>query len=232
MKRLLPVYLAAGASLGVIIAYLIGGGASYKPLSVADPCEQRPLSVLAERGVFEGIALSAIDGAACELGVSREELATALADPTALDAFAEARGIDDEQVVEAVRSGLLRAVDDAEAEGLLNGLIAGLATSAIETVPVWVVLDVFGALPGDPTLAELIAALADVGVGAGDLGSFGLDQLGELGDQLGQLGDLQGSLPAVPDGLDLGALQALLEEELPGPLQDRAEELLPNLDLP
>ncbi|HKJ35131.1 MAG TPA: hypothetical protein VKA36_01065, partial [Solirubrobacterales bacterium] len=59
MRRLLPIYIAAGASLGVILAYLIAGGASYKPLEAADPCEPRPLAVLSERGIFEGIVLSA-----------------------------------------------------------------------------------------------------------------------------------------------------------------------------
>ena len=42
-------------------------------------------SVLDERGIFEGIALSALDGAACELHVSREELTLALADEGATD---------------------------------------------------------------------------------------------------------------------------------------------------
>ena len=40
-----PIYVALGVSLGVIVAYLLGGGAAYKPLSAADPCETRPLAV-------------------------------------------------------------------------------------------------------------------------------------------------------------------------------------------
>ncbi len=85
--RWLPVIIALGVSLGVVVAFLLAGGASYKPLAVADPCQPRSPEVLAERGVFEGILLSGLDGAACELGVSREELVTALADDAALDEF-------------------------------------------------------------------------------------------------------------------------------------------------
>src|SRR5688572_13464781 len=117
MRRWLPVQIAAGVSLGVVLAYLIAGGASYTPLAVADPCEPRSEEVLAERGVFEGILLSGLDGAACELGVSREELATALADSATLDEFAAANDIDRTAIEEAVRAGLIRAIDDAEMQG-------------------------------------------------------------------------------------------------------------------
>ena len=40
------------------------------------------------QAVLEQVALSALDGAACELGTSREELVLALRDEKSLDAFA------------------------------------------------------------------------------------------------------------------------------------------------
>src|SRR5688572_11677013 len=110
MKRWLPVIVATGVSLGVVAAYLIAGGASYKPLEVADPCEPRSEAVLEQRGVFEGIVLSGLDGAACELGVSREELTSAFADEETLAEFAGAHGLDPEGIETAVRAGLVRAV--------------------------------------------------------------------------------------------------------------------------
>ena len=66
--------IALAASIGLIAVYVAFGGGSYTPAATADPCELRDAAVLEERGVFEGIALSALDGAACELHVSREEL--------------------------------------------------------------------------------------------------------------------------------------------------------------
>ena len=71
---------AAALSLLLAVVYLAAGGGSYEPTPVADPCEPRAWT---EPGDLEETAqqffLSALDGAACELGVSREELAAALA---------------------------------------------------------------------------------------------------------------------------------------------------------
>ena len=71
---------AVGASVALIVVYLALGGASYAPAKVADPCAPRdwrdPQGV---EEVAEQIALSGLDGAACELDVSREEMVLALA---------------------------------------------------------------------------------------------------------------------------------------------------------
>lgn len=184
MRRLLPVYVALGASIGVIGAYLIAGGASYKPLTVADPCEPRPLAVLSERGVLEGIALSALDGAACELQVTREELIAALADEEALAEFSEERGISEGDVDTAVRAGLVRAVDDAERSDALPASVVPLARSIAENAPVAAAIDLFRSLPGDPSVPELLAALGDLGLSLEDLGDFGAEDLGPLADEL------------------------------------------------
>ena len=174
MGRWLPVNIAIGVSIGVVLAYLIAGGGSYTPLAVADPCEPRPPEVLAQRGVFEGIVLSGLDGAACELGVSREELATALADESTLDAFAEANGIDAARIEDAVRAGLIRAIDDAESQGRLPAPLASIARGLAENAPVGVVLDLFEALPGDPSLADVLEAIGDAGITIQDIGEAAL----------------------------------------------------------
>ncbi len=231
----LPIYVAIGASLGVILAYLIAGGGSYKPLAAADPCQPRSVEVLVERGVFEAIALSALDGAACELQVSREELTAALADPDSLAAFAEQQSLDETEVVDAIRAGLVRAVDDAELDGRLSGTVASLARLIAENAPVPVVIDLFQALPGDPTVAEVIAALGDLGLGVQDLGDLGLENLQELGDELEKLipDDLEGLLPEQLPNIDPGELRDQLPEDLGlpgvedlGQLRDRLEEEL------
>jgi len=240
MRRWLPVILALGVSLGVVAAYLIAGGGSYKPLAVADPCEPRSPEVLAERGVFEGILLSGLDGAACELGVSREELATALADEGALNDFAEAHGIDQAAIEDAVRAGLVRAVDDAEAQGRLPAPIASIARGVAENAPVSLVIDAFEALPGDPSLADVIEALGNAGVTIGDIGDVAIPEIEGFFNDLGGFGDdLGGLLPQIdPESLpgDLGGLEDQLPDDLggllpegtdPQQLQDELEQLLP-----
>jgi hypothetical protein len=184
----LPIYLSIGACIGVLGAYLIAGGASYEPLAAADPCESRSLEVLSERGVLEGVVLSALDGAACDLGVSREELTLAIADDAALAAFAEEHGVSEDEVDSAVRSGLIRAVDDAEAAGLLSGTVASIARLLAENAPIAATLDAFRAIPGEPGIGDLIAAAGELQISLSDL----QEALGELG--VGGIEDLDSIL--------------------------------------
>jgi len=124
------------ASLVLVGAYLAAGGASYEPLKSQDPCKPRPwrdpqgLQQLAEQ-----FTLSALDGAACQLGVSRETLARALATDKARERFAKKYGIDDEKLAKAIRAGLVRAVDDAEEAGALTPFIAVPLRGAFEQIP-------------------------------------------------------------------------------------------------
>jgi len=123
-------------SLALVGAYLAAGGASYEPLKSQDPCKPRPwrdpqgLQQLAEQ-----FTLSALDGAACQLGVSRETLARALATDKARERFAKKYGIDDEKLAKAIRAGLVRAVDDAEEAGALTPFIAVPLRGALENIP-------------------------------------------------------------------------------------------------
>lgn len=127
---------SVAAALVLVGVYLLAGGASYEPQKAQDPCEPREwrdpgsLQQLAEQ-----FSLSALDGAACQLGVSRETLARALATPEARERFGRRYGIDDEKLARAVRAGLLRAVDDAEAAGALTPLLAGPLRSTLEEIP-------------------------------------------------------------------------------------------------
>lgn len=208
----LPIYLAIGACLGVIGAYLIAGGASYKPLEAANPCDSRPLAVLGERGVLEGVVLSALDGAACELGVSREELTIAFADDAALAAFAAEHRVSEDAIDDAVRAGLIRAVDDAELEGLLSGPVAAIARTIAENAPVAATLDAFRAIPGEPSVGDLIGAVGDLGITLSglqaELEGLGVDDLDSILDEL--LGQVPDEPPSPPN--DIGEL---LPDQLP-----------------
>jgi hypothetical protein len=147
--RAAPLLGAVAAVAALVGTYLALGGASYDPAPVADPCATRewrdPGGV---QEVLEQIALSGLDGAACELHVSREELVLALRDDDSLDDFAAAHGIERGEAERAVRDGLLRAVADAEEAGAVSGLVASLLRRAVEDVPASLVLDTLERLRG------------------------------------------------------------------------------------
>lgn len=124
------------ASLLLVGAYLAAGGASYEPLKAQDPCKPRPWrDPQGIQQIAEQFTLSALDGAACQLGVSRETLARALATDEARERFSKKYGIDDEKLAEAIRAGLVRAVDDAEEAGALTPFIAVPLRGALEQIP-------------------------------------------------------------------------------------------------
>lgn len=125
------------AAAALVVAYLAAGGASYAPAKVQDPCKPRPWrnpEGLAQ--IAEQFSLSALDGAACKLGVSRETLAQALASPKARERFAERYDLSDAEIARAVRAGLLRAVDDAERAGALSPLVGEPLRETLKSIPV------------------------------------------------------------------------------------------------
>jgi hypothetical protein len=153
VRRALPLLVALGLVAAVVVPYLALGGGRYEPTPVADPCEERERTDADGLGeTIERIALRAVDGVACELGVSREDLVLALRSEEALDAFAREQGIDQEELEQAITDGLVRAVDQAVEEGALPDLVAPLIRRAAESVPPWLILETLerlgGFLPG------------------------------------------------------------------------------------
>lgn len=147
MRRALPLLVALGLVAAVILPYLALGGASFEPTPVADPCQVRDWRDPGDVDeVLEQIVLSALDGAACGLGVARENLVLAVRNEESLDAFAEENGISRSDAEQAVRDGLLRAVEDAEEAGAIGGLVASLARRTVESVPPWLVIETLESL--------------------------------------------------------------------------------------
>ena len=143
------IALASAAAVALVGLYLALGGASYAPAAVADPCTARELrSPEGVEQVAEQVVLSALDGAACELGVSREEVVLAFSTRASLDRFAQEHGASEEELENLVRAGLQRALDDAEREGLVNSTFADLLRGLVARVPVAQLLDLLDQLPG------------------------------------------------------------------------------------
>ena len=150
---------AATAAVALVVTSLALGGASYHPRPVADPCQPRPWRSVGNLDeLAQQLTSSALDGAACELHVSRETLALALASPEGRAKFA-----DDPRLGSALRAGLVRAIDDAGRAGAIPGPIADALGAVAER------------LPAD----QVVAAVRD----AGSL----LDQANALLGPLGQL---------------------------------------------
>jgi hypothetical protein len=143
------IALATVAAAALVAVYLGLGGASYSPAAVADPCtarEWRGPDGPAE--VAEQIVLSGLDGAACELGVSREEMVLAFESRDSLEQFAREHGISDDELAKLVREGIDRALDDAVAADAINSTLAALIRGAVERIPVERLLDFLDQLPG------------------------------------------------------------------------------------
>ena len=142
------IAVATGVAVALVGAYLALGGASYAPAAVADPCAPRE-----DRGtegfeqVAEQIVLSALDGAACELGVSREEVVLAFSSRASLDRFAQEHGESGKELESLARAGLRRALDDAERANQLDPRLAELLRGLVERVPIEQLLDLLERLP-------------------------------------------------------------------------------------
>lgn len=124
------------AAVALVGIYLAAGGSSYAPAKTQDPCKHRPWrNPEGLQQIAEQFSLSALDGAACELGVSREALAQGLATQESRERFTRRYGIDDAQLARAIRAGLLRAVDDAEDAGALNPILAVPLRETVKSIP-------------------------------------------------------------------------------------------------
>jgi hypothetical protein len=155
-------------SLVLVGVYVAAGGASYTPQKSRNPCEPRPAAKTSGglEGLAERFTLSALDGAACQLGVSRERLARALASKENRERFTKHFHLDDEKLTRAIRAGLVRAVDDAEEHGQLSPILAAPLRATVEHVPleqgIELVQDAESLLNGESFLGGIGTAIEEL----------------------------------------------------------------------
>jgi hypothetical protein len=132
---LIAVLLVA-AVLGVQVA---AGGGQYTPLRSANPCEPRPVPPIPAQlePLAEQIVLLGLDGAACQLGISRERLVLALAETRSLNPHQSA----------ALKAGLLDAVDRLDREGRLPKVSQLLPQALDQANLPGIVKTIIGAIP-------------------------------------------------------------------------------------
>jgi hypothetical protein len=131
------VALFVGA-VGLITLELANGAAGAGALAVRHPCE--PRRAFPGEGLdatLQRIVLDGLDGAACELGTTREELVLSLAPSSGVEPIPW----DDETIEQALRAGLLEAIDDGEQRGSLNALVAVALRQVVERAPVQWLID-------------------------------------------------------------------------------------------
>jgi hypothetical protein len=141
--RAAAVAVATALSVALAVTYIALGGTSYEPSPVADPCATRPAREAGDTGDrIELVLLAAADATACELGVSREALVLALRSVDELEQLAEDEGRSRDELEDALRDGLVRAVDEAEEQDLIGDTTAGALRFAAERLPLGLLLSV------------------------------------------------------------------------------------------
>jgi hypothetical protein len=123
-----------GAAIGFVVAEWNRGAQDFGRYEAADPCTAPPDTYPGDGidATVQRIALGGLNGAACELGTSREGLVLSL-DPQA--------GIGDvtwdrDTAAEALQSGTSRAIDDAVERGTLPGWMGRLLRFVVERAPI------------------------------------------------------------------------------------------------
>lgn len=129
--RVLAALLVVGCL--VVAAELAAGALDFGETTIGDPCTTEARF---EGGGIDGavqrFALSAVSGAACELGTSREELVLSLV-PSAGGKVKWDR----ETINEALRAGVRRAARDIGGEGALGSLLGGLLEQILADPLAW-----------------------------------------------------------------------------------------------
>jgi len=125
---LLALLLSAAILLGVELAR---GAAGYGSGTVANPCRERAFAGSGVDAAIQRVVLDGLDGAACRLGTSREELVLSLGAGEGFPPRQWAR----RTIEVALRAGMLGAVDRAEQRGEIPGFLAPLVRRAVRSLP-------------------------------------------------------------------------------------------------
>jgi hypothetical protein len=126
--KIVAVLLAAAV---VFLAVELGLGAwGFGEVKRVDPCTATTPSLgSGVDATLQRIVLDGLNGAACRLHTTREELVQSLGS-------SGSKRWSDEQIQVAVRAGLVQAIDKAEHRGDVPGILAGLLREAAKHAPV------------------------------------------------------------------------------------------------
>ena len=118
------------AALVLVVVELASGAAVPVSPTLADPCRSRPARGGGLDAAFQRIVLDGLDGAACRLHTTREELVLSLGHGRGFR-----RRWDRRTIEVALRAGLLGAIDAAERRGDVPGFVAPVLRRLVREVP-------------------------------------------------------------------------------------------------
>ena len=132
MKPALWVLVGLLVSGAVLDADELGKGALNEPSpKIADPCQPRAGRTGGIDTTIQRIVLDGLDGAACRLHTTREELVLSLGG----GGLGSTRKWDAHTIEVALRAGLLRSVDAAVQRGDVPGFLAPALRGIVERAP-------------------------------------------------------------------------------------------------
>jgi hypothetical protein len=127
------VLVVAALVLGavtLVVVELANGAAGPVAPSIARPCQPRaPFEGGGLSGVVQRVVLEGLDGAACRLGTSREELVLSLSPSTT------SRRWDRKTIEVAVRAGLNEAIDAERRQGNIPAFLVPTLHQLIDKTP-------------------------------------------------------------------------------------------------
>jgi len=127
--KILAVLL--GAALALIVVELSIGAIGFGKPELTDPCRDKPAF---KGGGLDGevqrFALSGLNGAACRLHTTREELVLSIGGGTEAPRHWDAHTIE-----AALRAGMLRSVDEAVQRGDIPSFLAPTVRGLVERLP-------------------------------------------------------------------------------------------------
>ena len=131
MKPALWVLVGLLVSGAVLVGVELGKGALNEPSpKIADPCQPRAGRTGGIDTTIQRIVLDGLDGAACRLHTTREELVLSLGGGVGVT-----RRWDEHTIEVALRAGLLRSVAAAVQRGDVPGFLAPDLRGIVERAP-------------------------------------------------------------------------------------------------
>ena len=132
MKAAAWVLVALLLSGAALVGVELGKGALDEPApKIANPCQPREGRTGGIDATIQRIVLDGLDGAACRLHTSREELVLSLGG----SGLGVTRRWDEHTIEVALRAGLLRSVDDAEQRGDVPSFLAPALRQLVQSAP-------------------------------------------------------------------------------------------------
>ncbi len=130
-----PVAILAALVLGalvLVVVELANGAAGPVSPTAARPCQPRaPFEGGGLSGAVQRVVLEGLDGAACRLGTTREELVLSLS-----PASGGSRRWDNHTIEVAIRAGLDSAIDKEQRQGHIPGFLAPVLHGLVEKTPI------------------------------------------------------------------------------------------------